>query len=66
MDTVIYARIQALTAEMNVILVQVEGMKAANSQCPQDQLYSQQSFEDKAQQINGIAIALQNLGYEHR
>ena len=63
MDTVIYARIMALAAEMNTVIVQVEGMKAANSQHPEDQPFSQQKFDRKADQLNGIAQALTTLGY---
>ncbi len=63
MDTAIYARIMALVAEMNSLLVCVEGMKAANCQFPEDQPYPQSTFDLKADQLGGIAQALGTLGY---
>ena len=53
----------ALVAEMNSLLVCVEGMKAANCQFPEDQPYPQSTFDLKADQLRGIAEALGTLGY---
>ncbi len=63
MDTAIYARIMSLAAEMNMVIVQVEGMKAANSQHPEEQPFTQQAFDWKADQLSEIAQALGTLGY---
>ena len=52
-----------LAAEMNMVIVQVEGMKAANSQHPEDQPFTKQEFDCKVDQLSGIAQALNTLGY---
>ena len=63
MDTTTLARIMALVAEKDSVMVRVEGMKAANSQNPEDQQYSQHGFDLQADILGGIAEALNTIGY---
>lgn len=57
------AQMFALVAEMNAILVSIEGMKAANTERESQGLalaYPESIFNDASKDIEGIATALLN------
>ena len=45
----------ARRCELEALITEVEGMKAANSQYPQDQPYSENKFNDKAREMRCLA-----------